>query len=111
MQWLRFLVMIEIDLLVNLLDTFVLWAIPPKSCSWFWVALIWMLRFTGAIPILYGAEHQNGWLAFIANALFLWLAFFGGNGLGKKLWGKLRSAALTAVNQASFQNQTKEALS
>jgi len=47
----------------------------------------------------------------IAFLIFLWFGFFGGRGTGKKLWGKIRSAALTAASAASFRNQQKEAFS
>ncbi len=95
---------------INLLDTGVL-LIPPRTCSWFGIAIIWLLRSSSAIPILYGGE-RSGTLSMIANLLFMGFLLFGGpDGMGKKLWGKLRSSALTAVNAASFRNQTRQALS
>lgn len=55
-------------------------------------------------------EHAHHVLDSLSNIvlLFWWLD---GNGWWKKLWGKIRSAALTAVNAASFNRQTKEAFS
>jgi hypothetical protein len=40
---------------------------------------------------------------------FLILLFYPDDDFWKKLWGKLKSAALTAVNAARFQQQVKEA--
>jgi hypothetical protein len=86
-----------------------IWRLPAlrrtPRCSWFWIAMIWMLR------VVYCTHRHAGWCSLLATGIFVWLALFDGTGHGKKIWGKIRSAALTAVNELSFRNQTKQAWS
>ncbi len=102
-----FVVWFAIDVLVCMAFTAVL-CLPP-AFSWHWVALIWLLILSGDISIL-RTGHCSKLLNGSGTLLFLLLCFLGG-GRGKRLWGKIKSAALTAVNQASFRNQQKEAFS
>jgi hypothetical protein len=45
----------------------------------------------------------------LGDMVALFTVFDGDGKWRRKLWGKLKSAALTAVNAASFKRQTKEA--
>lgn len=97
---------LALDSIVCLAFTVVLRA--PPTTSWSWIALVWALKLSSDIPIL-RTGHGSVWLDAAGTLLYLILCFLGGSGLGKRLWGKLKSAALTAVNQASFQQQQREA--
>lgn len=80
---------------------------------WIVSLVLYALLDTGA-SIAFCTDHyfKSILLAMTANALFLALNSRDLNdGNWKKRWGKIKSAALTAVNQASFRNQQKEAFS
>jgi hypothetical protein len=78
---------------------------PPTS--WLWIGIMWAIAILSDVPVLYGA-HENIWIWLIAAWLFLWLIFFDIERRWKRLWGKLKSQALTAVNAARFEQQVKE---
>lgn len=52
-------------------------------------------------------EFEKG-LDIVASWLVIWLLLGRGRGLGKKLWGRIQSTALTRVNAASFQRECQE---
>lgn len=102
-----FCIWIAIDLVTCMAFTVAL-RLPPAS-SWPAIALVWLLILAGDIPILRTGHCSK--LLNTAGALLFWFLLLLGSGPGKRLWGKIKSAALTAVNQASFRNQQKEAFS
>jgi hypothetical protein len=68
-----------------------------------------VLFFLADTPILSGRSPSFGvrLLALTASLALLWL--WPDDDQWKKLWGKLKSQALTAVNAARFNQQVKEA--
>lgn len=81
---------------------------PPRLCSWPVTALMWALKLSANVLLLYGRPVAI-WVSISGDAIYWVAILFGGDdGRGKRLWGKLRSAALTAINQASFHRQASE---
>lgn len=82
----------------------------PKT--WKWIGLIFLVFILSIVPVLSG--HRDHWLlSSVATFALIWLLYSNkdDDGRWKRLWGKLKSSALTAVNRASFRQQTKEAFS
>lgn len=79
----------------------------PRHTPWVWIASIFGVRALG--DLVHFTRHASYWPFDVASMVLYFFLFYGGPGLGKRLWGKLKSAALTAVNQASFKQQQREA--
>jgi hypothetical protein len=98
----------------------------------FWAGFIafllgvrWLIRKTfwhaGAAAMVCDLLAYAAWLehnvraqhvfASLSSAVVLLGTFDGDGKWRKKLWGRIRSGALTAVNAARFRRQTKEAFS
>ncbi len=75
--------------------------------QWRWAIVLWVAQVVTTLPLVVSRPPlvSLGLLVTAASLIFLlydppsW----------KKLWGKIKSAALTVVQQAAFQRQTKEA--
>lgn len=68
-----------------------------------------LLRLLAWAPLFSKRRHFESWLSIVGLALYLGLLYwYGDGGQGKKLWGKIKSQVLTAVNAASLQRQVKE---
>ncbi len=79
---------------------------------WDWcLAAYGLLNLAGVIGYLTGHDGAGDGMSIAAALIAFAEIFFNISGRGKRLWGKIKSAALTAVNQASFRNQQKEAFS
>lgn len=77
--------------------------------AWPFIAFVVAINYVGDIFHYRGDHVTEAKFGLASCALYLWLTFFGGGGLGKKLWKKLTSSGLTSINAASFRRQTSEA--
>lgn len=75
--------------------------------KWGWVSL-WTV---GLLAALLGHRHwQVGFVVAATVWLFVGSVWFNDDDRWKRLWGKLKSAALTAVNRARFNREIKESV-
>ncbi len=83
-----------------------------RSLRWDWVLIAYgALNLAAAVGYWAGHDVAADRGSVAAAVLAISSIFFDLDGHGKNLWGKIKSAVLTAVNQASFRNQQKEAFS
>ncbi len=85
---------------------------PRDTTPQFWLGCIRalvLLKVSSLAAYCFGLWIPSFFLS-VAGDLVMFLTFID-IGKWKKRWGKIKSAALTAVNQSSFRNQQKEAFS
>jgi len=76
--------------------------------SWRLIGLILALEaIADCLHFMGNHEFEKRW-DIVASGLVIWLCIGRGRGFGKKLWGKIQSAALTRVNAATFQRECEE---
>jgi|ERR1043166_312403 hypothetical protein len=96
------------DALLLMIDAVV---IRLRGRSWPLCLTPGVLFFLADTPLLSGRPHSAP-IRLLAVASYLWLTYSDpDDDRWKKLWGKIQSAGLTAVNAARFQQQVKEARS
>lgn len=72
---------------------------------------IWLAMMTCALfgYVAFRLHHELAHRTFIRIACLILLFYVADGPWRKKLWGRIKSAGLTAINAASFKRQTKQA--
>jgi hypothetical protein len=77
--------------------------------GWNWIGVLTAIDIFQELVFYRGHEKASALLTILTSALFMYLFFFGGRGIGRKLANKIKSMSLTAVNEASFKREQASA--
>lgn len=78
---------------------------------WGWCLRVYLTFKVLAMILLWLDRNAGSFACVVVADSAILLIWYIDTDKWKKRWGKIKSAALTAVNQASFRNQQKEAFS
>lgn len=84
------------------------WSMNRRAAPW-----LFMGAMLCSLVAYHAAMLSHRWIAgrvfAVAYILIYFLSLWWGDPMSKRLWGQIKSVALTALNAASFQRQSREA--